>query len=497
MDSKLFANTKCGFKHPRLHRREALQVGAIGLLGLGMNHFAGLQSAHAVPGAVSHPFPFGRAKACIFVFLSGGLAQHDSFDMKPEAPESIRGEFRPIPTRTPGIQICEHLPMLADRSNLWALCRSLTHASNDHSVSHHMMLTGHSQTPTGFNPNQPGPADRPSIAAVAGRIAGQQTTPKNNLPTAIVVPERLIHSTGRVLPGQFAGEMGSRHDPWFIEAAPFHNSAYGAFPEYGFDHQDRGNPDQRLFQTPRLTVPDGLGMQELAGRLQLLDTLNEQRKQLAHFAETENFDRFRTGAVSLLTDSKIQQALNVTQADEKTQERYGKNSFGWSMLMARRLVASGVTLVQVNLGNDETWDTHGNAFPHLKNNLFPPTDRALSALLDDLSQSGQLDETLVVVAGEFGRTPKITLLEQHYKLPGRDHWGAAQSILLAGGGVRGGNVVGSTDPHGAFPTNTPVKPENFAATIYHALGIPATASWLDALDRPHHVYHGEPIPDLG
>lgn len=484
------------WQHARLARREALQIGAIGLLGLGMNHLAALTdrtTVHAGDSVGASGLPFGRAKACIFIFLSGGLAQHESFDMKPDAPESIRGEFRPIATKTPGIQICEHLPMLAARSEHWALCRSLTHASNDHSVAHHIMLTGHSQVPIGFNPNQPGPSDRPAIASMVGRLVAG----RNNLPTSIVLPERLVHSTGRVIPGQFAGEMGPRHDPWFIEASPFHNTSYGAFPEYDFDHQDRGNADERIFQTPRLSIPEGLGLRELSGRLELLDTLRGQRRALAGFAETENFDRYRSGAVSLLTDTKIQQALNVTTVDEKLQERYGKNSFGWSLLMARQLVEAGVALVQVNLGNDETWDTHGNAFPHLKDNLLPPTDRALSALLDDLAASGQLDETLVVVAGEFGRTPQITLLAQHYKLPGRDHWGAAQSILLAGGGVRGGNVVGRTDPHGAFPVDTPVKPENFAATIYHALGIPPHAQWLDAVERPHQVYYGEPIPGLG
>jgi uncharacterized protein (DUF1501 family) len=164
--------------------------------------------------------------------------------------------------------------------------------------------------------------------------------------------------------------------------------------------------------------------------------------------------------------------------------------------MARRLVTAGVNLVQVNLGNDETWDTHGNAFPHLKNALLPPTDRALSALIDDLQSTGELDETLIVMAGEFGRTPQITLLPEHYKLPGRDHWGAVQSVFFAGGGIRGGTVVGKSDAQGAYPAEQPVKPENFAATIYHALGIPQTAIWKDATDRPHQIYLGEPIAGL-
>src|SRR5262245_1452311 len=164
--------------------------------------------------------------------------------------------------------------------------------------------------------------------------------------------------------------------------------------------------------------------------------------------------------------------------------------------MAFRLIEAGVNLVQVNLGNNETWDTHGNAFPHLKDKLFPPTDRALSALLDDLHDRGLLDSTLIVMAGEFGRTPRISRLPQYYKLPGRDHWGAVQSVFFAGGPVRGGTVVGSSDKVGAYPATCPQTPENLAATIYQALGIPRSAEWHDALHRPHAIYHGEPIAGL-
>jgi hypothetical protein len=481
-------NSDRRWNHPSLPRRAAIQAGSIGILGLGMNHLAGLRQVQGSPTNAT----FGKAKSCIFIFLSGGLSQHDSFDMKPDAPENIRGEFKPIPTKTVGLQICEHLPMLADRSEKWALCRSLTHGSNDHSAAHHIMLTGQSQLPTGFNPNGSSRTDRPSIAA----LAGYATKTRNNLPTAVVLPERLVHNSGRVIPGQHSGEMGAQHDPWWIEASPFHNTSYGAFPEYDFDHQDRGNADNRLFQAPQVSLPEGLGLKEINGRLQLLETLKYQQSKLASYAETQSFDRFRQSAISLLTEKSIQGALDVTRAEDADLERYGRNSFGWSLLMARRLVQVGVNLVQVNLGNNETWDTHGNAFPHLKDALFPPTDKALSALLDDLDSSGELDETLVVMAGEFGRTPQISLLPSHYKLPGRDHWGAVQSVLFAGGGIRGGNVVGKSDSKGAYPAEQPVKPENFAATIYHALGIAPTAVWHDATERPHSIYYGEPIAGL-
>ncbi|HUG93682.1 MAG TPA: DUF1501 domain-containing protein [Planctomycetaceae bacterium] len=479
------------FVHPPgVSRRTAIQAGAIGLLGLGMNHVRALRAA--APRREDTASDGARAKTCIYIFLSGGLAQHDSFDLKPDAPDTIRGEFQPIATATPGIEICEHLPLLAARSGLWALCRSLTHPSNEHSAGHHIMLTGRTSLPPGFSPNQPGPTDWPSIAA----IAGASMEPRNNLPPAVVLPEKLVHFSGRVIPGQFAGMLGTHRDPWFIEASPFHSTSYGAFPEYHFDHQQRGHADERVFQAPNLALSHGVTQGAFANRVSLLDEIERQRRYLDRHAQVESFDRYRQGVISLLTDPGLRRAFDVSLADAETQDRYGRNAFGWSLLMARRLVEAGVNLVQVNLGNDETWDTHGNAFPHLRDKLFPPTDRALSALLDDLRDSGQLDETLIVMAGEFGRTPKISLLPQHYKLPGRDHWGAVQTVFFAGGGVRGGTVVGSSDRTGGYPAESPQTPETMAATIYDSLGIPPTAVWRDAVERPHHIYHSEPIAGL-
>ena len=481
-------NTVSGFQHPHISRRTAIQAGSVGLLGLGMNHLDALRAATPTGKPAEHP-----AKAVIYIFLSGALGQQDSFDMKPDAPANIRGEFHPIATRTPGVQICEHLPMLAARSDKWALVRSLTHPYNEHSQGHMVMLSGRTPMPVGFRANKPMPSDWPSIAAVAG----DRLQPRNNLPPAVVLPERLIHRSGRVIPGQFAGEMGSSRDPWFIEASPFNSTTYGAFPEYEFHHaRGRENKKGLQFQAPNLTLPHGLTLGRINRRLSLLNHVENQRRDLDRFATAAQFDRYRQGAISLLTDKQVKKAFDVRNADAKTQQRYGRNSFGWSLLMAKRLVDAGVSLVQVNLGNNETWDTHGNAFPHLKNVLFPPTDRAVSALLDDLDASGRLDSTLIVMAGEFGRTPKVFGLPQHYKLPGRDHWGAVQTVFLAGGGVKGGTVVGSSDKHGGYPAADPQKPENLAATIYHSLGIPPTAVWKDDLNRPHSVYWGEPIRGL-
>ncbi|MBS0265614.1 MAG: DUF1501 domain-containing protein [Planctomycetes bacterium] len=481
-----------GMQHPQFSRRTAVQAGALGLVGLGMNHLAGLRAADSAARVPR------SAQSCIYIFLSGGLAQHESFDLKPEAPAEIRGEFRPIATSTPGIDICEHLPLLATRSRHWSVVRSLSHWSNSHTDGHHIMLTGRSDLPPGFNfTSEPKPTDWPSIASMGAFNAPQRP---NNLPPAVVLPERLVHWSGRELPGAHAGQMGRAREPWFIEASPYGNPFWrGAYPEYTFANESKKPPqhaDDRVYQAPSLTLPQGLSNDRFSNRLALLTEIDRQRGELEQTAELERFDFHRQGAVSLLADPKIRRAIDVTRADDAVQARYGRNSFGWSLLMAYRLVAAGVTLVQVNLGNNETWDTHGDAFPRFKDKLFPPTDRALSALIDDLEATGLLDSTLLVMAGEFGRTPKISTLADSFHGPGRDHWGAVQSVFFAGGGVRGGTVIGSSDKQGGYPASQLQRPENMAATIYHALGIPAEAVWHDNLDRPHQVYFGDPIPGL-
>lgn len=472
-------------QHPQFSRRTMLQAGSISLLGLGLPELNALRAQTSKP--------VRQHQAVIFIFLSGGLAQHESFDMKPDAPDNIRGEFKPISTKTTGIQICEHLPELAKRSSMWSLVRTISHRTNNHSDGHLFMLTGRSQLPPGFDPSKPKETDWPSIAAVAG----VSTAKRHNLPPAVVLPDRIVHNTGRVIPGQFAGLMGRQRDPWFLEASAFEPKAYGAFPSFEFDHQDRPrNNGRQRFQIPDLSLPQGVDQARLDQRLNLLQLVDQQRKLLDQTASQGGMSSFRSAAVSLLTDPKVRRAFDIEHQPKQDLERYGNHSFGWSLLMAARLVETGVNLVQVNLGNNETWDTHGNAFPHLKNNLLPPMDRSVSALLDDLNERGLLDSTLVVMAGEFGRTPRISTLPSHYKHAGRDHWGATQSILLAGGGVQGGRVIGVTDKNGGYPTQDPQSPEQFAATIYHALGIPKDFMWHDTENRPHHVYHGEPIRGL-
>jgi uncharacterized protein (DUF1501 family) len=473
--------------HPVFTRRDLLEAGSIGLMGLSLAEVQALRAAASARGT-NGPAP----RAVIYLFLSGGLGQHDSFDPKPDAPDNIRGEFAPIATQTPGVFVCEHLPRLAARSRRWALVRSLSHPTNDHSLGHHIMLTGRSDTPPGFSPSRPQPTDYPSIASVAGALVSRG----NHLPSTVALPFPYIHHTGRIIPGQFAGQMGPRHDPWLLQAA--HNCpGYGACP-HCIDHQRRrhqhaGTP---VFQTPNLRLPEGLSQARLGERRGLLAMVERQQRHLDQLAAVSALDRDRASAWSLLTSGRVRAAFDLDNEPARMLEAYGRNLFGWSCLLARRLVEVGVGMVQVNLGRNETWDTHGNAFPHLKDNLLPPMDRCVSALMDDLDARGLLDTTLIVMAGEFGRTPRISTLPQFYALPGRDHWGAVQTVFFAGGGVHGGTVIGASDRVGAFPKTAPQLPENMAATIYQALAIERHAQWHDATGRPFHVYHADPIAGL-
>jgi len=461
-----------------LTRRAAVQAGAIGL-GLGMGELAALRSLRGAPNSP-------KAKSVIFIFLTGGLSHHDSLDPKPDAPAEIRGEFQPRATNVPGIQICEHLPLLAERADRFALVRSMRTGSDGHEVACHMLLTGRLDLPAGFSlDNVPSPNEWPSIpATVTYALRDRQSV----VPPAVVLPRPSVNEIGKVRPGQYAGRLGNNWDAWHINIASPCALGNGACPNcFRFEGTPFEHGSPTIFDTPRLLLPEG-GELRLSGRVDLLADIQDQQRALEQAAD--RFGRYRQQALSVLTDPHIRSAFDVENADEQTLSRYGKNKFGLSVLMAKRLIEGGVNLVQVNLGKNSSWDTHRRNFANLKENLLPPLDRCISALLDDLTASGLLDETLVIVTGEFGRTPKIN------KDAGRDHWGRVYSLLLAGGGVRGGNVIGASDRLGGDPISDLQTPENLAATVYEALGIPRQSTWTDTDGRPHKLYHALPIAGL-
>ena len=470
-----------------LDRRQAIQLGSLGLFGLTMGDVAALCAQDKKRDAGP------QNKSVLLIYLPGGLSQIDTFDPKPQASEETRGEFTTIATRTAGLRICEHLPRLAARSNQWSLVRSLGHPTNDHTQAHHYMLCGKMILPQPFDRVKPVRSDFPSMTA----IAGSQVNSNGPLPPAVMLPRLVINVARQVRGGQTAGRMGKQYDPWLLQAASMCNQ-YGSCPDcYMFSNfETKPHSITPVFHAPNPKLPAGMTLKRLGNRQHLLKMLQADSSSLDGVTLVRDWSRTRDDALSLLTSRRVRDAFDVDSVDAKIQERYGRDLFGSTLLLSKRLIENGVRMVQAHLGRGVSWDTHGDNFPLLKNKLLPPFDRALSALLDDLKETGLLESTLVVVCSEFGRTPKISRLEKHYKLPGRDHWGAAQSVLLAGGGVEGGRVVGKTDRIGAYPTDRPLTPQNLAATIYNTLGIPRDAHWTDTGGRPYRVYERPPIHGL-
>jgi len=461
-------------------RRSALQRGSIGLLGLGA---AGLLPRQSAVAATSKR----KEASVIFVFLTGGISHQDSFDMKPDAPASVRGEFQPGSTQTPGLQICEHLPRLAQRSDRYSLVRSIGTNSNGHEQACHMLLTGRLDLPPAFSTRQvPSPNEWPSIPS----LMTYALSGRNHLPPAVVLPQPSVNEVGRVRPGQYAGRLGRKWEPWHIDIAAKCPLGNGACPNcFRFEEDTFQHASKTIFNTPLLNLPAG-GRRRLAQRVRLLHSVEQRRGDLNRMNAGFVLDRHRQEALSLLVDPKTSQAFDVEHADPGSLRRYGKNKFGLSLLMASRLIEAGVRFVQVNLGKNSSWDTHRRNFVNLKRNLFPYFDQSISALLDDLAERGLLESTLVVVTGEFGRTPKIN------KDAGRDHWGPVMTSLFAGGGVQGGRVIGATDKIAAYPIADKQTPENIAATMYHVLGIPRHTQWTDFDGLSHSLYRGSPIPGL-
>jgi hypothetical protein len=352
-----------------------------------------------------------------------------------------------------------------------------------------MLLTGRLDLPAGFSTqNVPNSNEWPSLPAQVNYLRGGRGA--GRLPTSIVLPESSVNEAGRVRPGQYAGRLGPRWDAWHLNLAARCPLGNGACPHcFRFDGTPFRHAAPTVFEAPSLVLPEG-GPGRLHRRAGLLRSIERQQRALEGRAECAGLNRHHRQAINVLNDPKTRAAFEVEKADAKTLQRYGRNKFGLSLLMAFRLVAAGVPLVQVNLGKNSSWDTHRRNFVNLKDNLFPHFDRSVSALLDDLADSGLLRETLVIVTGEFGRTPRIN------RDAGRDHWGPVMSLLLAGGGVRGGAVVGATDRIGAQPVADRQTTENLAATLLAALGVPRDAAWHDTDGRPYEVYRARPIPGL-
>lgn len=437
-------------------RRRMLQVGYSGLVGMGL---PGLMAARA---SAREKTP-GRAKSVIVILLSGGVGQHDSFDMKPEAPDGIRGEFKPIQTAVPGIQICEHLPGLAERAGRLAIVRSMSHPEGNHLVAVHRVLTGHPSVPKGATDldRVASRDDFPCYAAVLDSLRRRN----DGIPNGVALPTRLVEGP-LTWPGQDAGFLGPRHDPWQLKLDP-------------------SRPDAR---DDSLSLPEGLDPDRLHRRRELLG------ETLLPSGDDPFLDQ-QDAALALLCNGRVGRALDLDREDPRLVDRYGRHSFGKSLLMARRLIEVGVPIVQASMGIVQTWDTHVNNFPNLRDNLFPALDRAVSALLDDLQTRGMLDETLVVMLGEFGRTPRISELTPG-AVPGRDHWPAVFSAVFAGAGVVGGQVIGKSDKLGAHPISRSFGPPDLAATIYSALGVSPSTEILDRLGRPHRLCDGGPIDSL-
>ncbi len=460
-------------------RRGAIQAGMIGT-GLGLAELPAMQ-------AIAAPQISPRAKQVLFVFLTGGISHHDTFDMKPDAPEGIRGEFNPVSTSVPGLMASEHLPLLGARAHNYTLHRGMKTNSSGHEPACHMLLTGRMDLPPNFTLNNvPNAMEFPTLASqVKYAYRGQREL---NLPPAAILPEPSVNEAARFRPGQYAGQMGKLWEAWHIDIAANCPLGNGACPDcFRFEGTPFEHAAKTIFTTPSLKLPEG-GHKRFRGRLDFLDFIQGQQSQLEE--STGGLDQHRRQAISVLTAPNVRAAFDVERSDPKVVERYGRNKFGLSLLMGKRLIAAGVPLVQVNLGKNSSWDTHRRNFPNLKENLLPPLDKGMSALLDDMAASGLLDETLVIMAGEFGRTPKIN------KDGGRDHWGPVNTMLFAGAGVEGGRVIGASDSNGAEIIDGMQTTENFAATIFSMLGIPRGATWMDMEGRPHQIYHGRPIEGL-
>ncbi|MEX2559875.1 MAG: DUF1501 domain-containing protein [Pirellulales bacterium] len=446
----------------QLTRRDWIRAGSLGGIGLMLpDLLRGRSPSAEVSAPAGH---FGRAKNCILCFLFGAPAHQDIWDLKPEAPADVRGEFLPIASSVPGTFLGEHIPRTAALAHRYTIVRSVQHPDNTHTVAMHYMLTGHRHAQPATNPQNQA-SDFPTFGAVVEHLRPSASGLPNGI--SLNSPANQVSANNHIFPGFFAGFLGSKYDPLFVSQDPS-ASDFEPFPP-----------------------PADASAQRLLDRRGLLAQLDDRQRQFESVASVRGLKDDYRKAFELISSSAARGAFDISQEEPATRDRYGRNAFGQGMLLARRLVEAGVRLVTVNWARDDAfWDTHANNFKLLKESLLPPFDLGFSALLDDLEARGLLDETLVVCLGEFGRTPRINAAA------GRDHWAACNSVVLAGAGIRGGYVHGSSDRLAAYPASQPVTPDDLAATIYHALGIDPHTDIHDRLGRPYRLSLGTPVGEL-
>ena len=446
-------------------RRRFLRVGATGVVATVLPS-SGRSSAAGVPISAT-----GRAKSVLIVMLSGGPSQLDMLDPKPQAPAEIRGEFSSIGTTIPGVAVCEHLPKLAQQTSRWSIVRSLAHREHNHLLATHVALTGR---PTPI-PRVGGDFDRiesrndfPNFASALDFVHPRH----DGVPTGVSLPNYMREGP-LIWPGQYAGFLGPKHDPWQI------------------NH----DPNDVNFRIDSLSLQTGVTTPRLQSRRELLEDLNRSSSTPTDSGRPTSFIQQQGLAFSLLTSARVTQAFQLNQEEASVRDRYGRNKFGQSLLLSRRLIEAGVPIIQATMGSVQTWDTHADNWGRLKNDLLPPLDQGLAALTDDLSATGMLEQTLVIVIGEFGRTPRVSKLSSD-AVPGRDHWAHAYSALFAGAGVQGGQVVGQTDSIAAYPLSGFWSPADVCTTLFDALGVSHDVSVLDPLGRPHLLLNGNVMTPL-
>lgn len=442
-------------------RRKLLQLGSLGLSGAGLSLPRLLASESNRTKSSLKPL----ADNCILLYLNGGASHLDMWDLKPQAPDGIRGEFQPIATSLSGYQMCEHLPQLARHAHLATIVRSMNHTvNNSHAAAVYASLTGHDRGEQGGGTKS---TDHPSLGAIMARV---RPTAANVVPHVCLPYITKEGAGGPPQPGFFGGFLGHAYDPLFVL-------------------KDPNAPD---FRVPELTLQTEVSSDRLAARRRLFE--NAGLALEAGPSASGEMTRMQSRALDLLTSEQTQRAFRLTEESDALRESYGRNIYGQSTLLARRLLEAGTRIVTISWAPDAnaTWDTHGNNFKTLKSTLLPQFDSACASLIADLSQRGMLERTIVAVLGDFGRTPRINA-----NGGGRDHWNFCYSVMLVGGGFQQGLIYGSSDPTGAFPASHPLVPGDIISTIYTALGVDPTSEIYDQFHRPYRVVPaGEIVPDL-